>query len=1159
MGNPKNNYIYNQCIHELFEQQVEKSGNTVAVVCEKSEDSISTQLIENSQFQLKNYLTYAELNSKANQLAHYLKSLGIKKEVAVGIYVEKSFDFIIGILGILKAGGFYVPLDVGYPRERLEFLIEDAGVEVLLTQKRHLENLTFQTPSLREKVEELKNIFCFDSDWENITHYPTTNLVNETTLENLAYVMYTSGSTGVPKGVCIPHRGIVRLVKNCDYAHLDGDEVILQAAPIAFDASTFEIWGALLNGSRLVILSNRQPTLAELALFITQNKITTLWLTAGLFHLMVDEHLDCFKDVKQLLAGGDVLSVTHIKKLLEAYPQCRVINGYGPTENTTFTCCYPISDVEQLNNTVPIGRPINNTQVYILDKYLHPLPVGVPGELYIGGDGLARGYLNQPELTNSQFPIPNSQSPIPNPQFPIPNSQSPIPNSQFPIPSLYKTGDRVRYLADGNIEYLGRLDNQVKIRGFRIELGEIEAVLSQHPDVLDCVVVACSTSSQHKQLVAYFVTSSGLSGLELRQFLQQRLPDYLIPNFFIPLETLPLTANGKVDRRALPKPELATSQNTTLPRTEIEERLVNIWSNLLNVSPVGIHDNFFALGGDSILAIQVISRANQAGLQLTPKQLFQHQTIAELATVVTPVSISIAEQGIVTGALPLTPIQHWFFEQELLNLHHFNQAVFLRVSEKLQPALLTQTLNKILQHHDILRSRYTKLSTSQSISESTSISTWKAEIVEPDDNAPVICCDLSNLSDTKQLAEISKISTQIQSSLNITDGSLLKIVNFDLGAESRLLIVIHHLVIDGVSWRILLEDLQSAYQQLLTAESLTEGVVKLPPKTTSFPAWVEKIKNYATSTTIENQLNYWLSNSYQKIQSIPIDNPNGSNKIADTNTINVSLSKEETQALLKEVPSVYNTQINDVLLTTCTKVISTWTNNELVLIDLETYGRNLPGEYEDVDVSRTVGWFTAIYPLILKYNNEDNKEDKNYRNNNIEENWGNLLKDIKEQLRRVPDSGLSYGLLRYLSNNEEIRQSLQKLPSAQICFNYLGQLDTNPTHKDNNSLTFTLCPDFSGGLSQNPEQTRCYQIEINGFVKEERLQFEWIYSEKQYQKSTINQLVKNFYRALQNIIAHCRLPDVGGYTPSDFDLADVNQDTLDLLLGMVNFETEDKS
>ncbi|WP_414526626.1 amino acid adenylation domain-containing protein [Nodularia chucula] len=1051
------------CIQELFEQQVAKFGDEIAVICQHQK------------------LTYSELNTKANQLSYHLKSLGIKPEIAVGICVHRSLDFIIGVLAILKAGGFYVPLDPAYPQERLEFLIEDAQIQVLLTQQQHIPQL----PNL--------SIFCFDTD--TVEQYPTTNPVNHTTPENLAYVMYTSGSTGVPKGVCIPHRGVVRLVKDCNYINLSADETLLQAAPIAFDASTFEIWGALLNGSRLVILSSQQPTLAEIGQAIIQHQITTLWLTAGLFHLMVDEHLESLKSVQQLIAGGDVLSAIHINKFLQTHPECRVINGYGPTENTTFTCCYSVTDICE-GNTVPIGRPINNTQVYILDKHLNSLPVGVPGELYIAGDGLARGYLNQADLTNERFI-----------------------SQQSTVSTLYKTGDRARYRPDGNIEYLGRLDNQVKIRGFRIELGEIEAVLNQHPAVRECVVIA-----REKQLIAYFIPLDNTPD-NLREFLQQRLPDYLIPHFFVALESLPLTANGKVDRQNLPAPEITSFPDGTVPRTDIEAKLVEVWLSVLNLSQVGIYDNFFALGGDSILAIQLISKANQVGLQLTPKQLFQYQTIAELAAVVSVNKSSLPPQGVVTGALRLTPIQYWFFEQELVNQDHFNQAVFLESAEKLESEILAEVVRSLLLHHDMLRCQFGFKSflTQRRKDAKEEIG---GEVVEVGD-VPLVFCDLSGFSGSEQDRVIQEFAGELQAALNIGHAPLLRVVHFDLGKVSRLLIVIHHLVVDGVSWRILLADFQAAYQQALAKQTII-----LPAKTTSFLTWAEKLYDYAGSESLKQELTYWLSSKYAEVKRLPIDYPDGDNQVLDVETVTIKLSAEDTQALLTEVPAVYNTQINDVLLTALTATISKWINNDLVFVDLEGYGRNFPGE--DIDISRTVGWFTAIYPCLLSKESDD---------------WGEMLKGIKEQLRAVPNQGFGYGILRYLDDSET-RQKLQNLPQAEISFNYLGQLDLGLEH---GKLKWLPLP---GITTQDKQQTRRYAIEIIGFIREGKLQFDWIYSQQQYQQKTISQLANNFQQGLQAIINHCRLPNVGGYTPSDFELASLNQETLDLVMGMISFAPE---
>jgi aspartate racemase len=521
--------------------------------------------------------------------------------------MERSIEMVVGLLGILKAGGAYVPLDPEYPKERLTFMLADTRVPVLLSQAKLLAGLS----------EHGAKVICLDSDWDIIVRESVKNLPCTATPDSLAYVMYTSGSTGRPKGICIPHRGVVRLVNETNYVNFTAEETFLQFAPLSFDASTFEIWGALLNGARLVVFPSSRSSLEELGGVLDQYRVTTLWLTAGLFHQMVGGQLGRLKHVRQLLAGGDVLSVSHVREALAKLEGCRLINGYGPTENTTFTCCYPMTDPGQTGISVPIGRPIANTDVYLLDREMNPVPIGVAGELYIGGDGLARSYLNRPGLTAENF-IPN-------------------PFSDEPGKRLYKTGDLVRYLPDGNIEFLGRQDYQVKIRGFRIELGEIEAVLGQYPAVLETAVLAREDVPGDKRLVAYVVASHVPTPTfsELRSFLKEMLPDYMIPSAFVFLDAFPITPNGKVDRRALPvpdgtRPEL--DRGFVAPRTPVEEVLAEIWGKMLGVEKVGIHDNFFELGGHSLIATQILSAICDAfRVELTLHHFFETLTIAGLS------------------------------------------------------------------------------------------------------------------------------------------------------------------------------------------------------------------------------------------------------------------------------------------------------------------------------------------------------------------------------------------------------------------------------------------------------------------------------------------------------------------------------------------------
>ena len=583
-------YPKNLGIHQLFEAQVERTPDRIALVFEQER------------------ITYRELNQRSNQLAHYLQSLGVKPEVLVGICVERSIEMMVGLLGILKAGGAYVPLDPSNPHERLSYILEDVGISILLTQKLLSERLP---------DSNIPKIYL-DTDWEQIKCWQDDNLIDDRIGDGLAYIIYTSGSTGQPKGVCIDHRGVVRLVKNTNYANLNCTETFFQFAPLAFDASTFEIWGSLLNGARLVIPPPDKFSLEELIQMIQFHDITILWLTAALFNLMVEERINDLKSLRQLLVGGDVLSVAHVRKFMQKTENCQLINGYGPTENTTFTCCYQITEDEQLENSVLIGRPIANTQVYILDQHLQPVPIGVPGELCVGGDGLARGYFNRPELNQEKF--------ILNPFL--------LDKSTL----LYKTGDLARYLADGNIEFLGRINNQVKIRGFRIELGEIEAVLIQHPAVRATVAIATEDHLGNKRIVAYAIPHSGQvpAATELRSFLKAKLPDYMVPSAFVMLDAIPLTPNGKVDRRALPAPDWEQRDLAEIfvaPRTPLEEALADIWSQVLGVKQIGIKDNFFDLGGHSLLAIRLVAEIEKnLQLKIPLAALFELTTVAQMAS-----------------------------------------------------------------------------------------------------------------------------------------------------------------------------------------------------------------------------------------------------------------------------------------------------------------------------------------------------------------------------------------------------------------------------------------------------------------------------------------------------------------------------------------------
>jgi amino acid adenylation domain-containing protein len=577
-------------VHGLFEAQAERTPDAIAVVFRDQR------------------LTYRELNSRANRLAHALQELGVAANTTVALLLERSPEVLAAMLAVLKTGAAYLSLDPEYPKARVQFILEDTRASAMLT----LSDSGAQLPAKGCPVFELDRF-----DWDSPKH-AESNPDTATSPEDLAYILYTSGSTGQPKGVEICHSGIVSLVFGLDCVVLDNQQTLLQLAPLAFDASTFEIWGALLHGGRCVLFDERMPTAASLERAIRTHRITTLFLTTALFNILIDESVEALGNVAQLLTGGEAASPEHVKKALRHLQNTRLINCYGPTECTTFTTCYPVSrDLSDENLTIPIGRSVCGRRVYILDSHRNPVPIGVAGELYIGGEGLARGYRNQPALTEEHFVLD--------------------PFGNEPNGRLYRTGDRARYLADGNIEFLGRLDDQVKIRGHRIEPGEIEAVLLRHPRIRAAAVAVDETSPSDKRLVAYLVAASksAPSIQTLREFLRQQLPSYLHPAEFVMMETLPMTSSGKVDRKSLPTSFGARADAVTRvvpPGNPIEQVLADIWSEVLNIDQVGIHDNFFELGGHSLVATQVISRIKKRlAVEISIRAIFDFPTVAQLA------------------------------------------------------------------------------------------------------------------------------------------------------------------------------------------------------------------------------------------------------------------------------------------------------------------------------------------------------------------------------------------------------------------------------------------------------------------------------------------------------------------------------------------------
>lgn len=1074
---------FDTCIHHLFENKVEQTPNAIAL-----------NFATDESFQSQKTITYQELNIKANKLANYLQKKGIKPEVLVGICIKRSPELLIAILAVLKTGGAYVPIDHNYPSERLGFMLLDAQVSLVLTTESLNSEIAKHIPSTA--------ILNLKKDWDMIANEVDYNPKKSATLENLAYVIYTSGSTGQPKGTMLTHQGLINYLNWAiqEYDLEKGEGSPLHSS-IGFDATITSLFCPLLVGKTVFILPENQEIEGLSEALSSETQFSLVKITPA--HLGILSKLlskqSKVSSINSLIIGGDALTAESLSFWREYSPKTRLINEYGPTETVVGCCVYEVQTQASLSGSVSIGRPIANTQLYILDRYLQPVPIGVPGELYIGGLGVARGYLNRPDLTAEKF-VPNPFS---------------FNKTQY---RLYKTGDLARYLTDGNIEYLGRLDHQVKIRGFRIELGEIEAVLTQHPEVQEAIVTV-QENCDHQYLVAYIIPECKTysSDLEiqhkLNQFIKAKLPNYMIPNTLVVLSEFPLTYNGKVDRKALPTAEeiIKISSSYVPPSTPNEKILIEIWREVLGKENIGIYDNFFELGGDSILSISIISKASQEDLKLTPRQLFQYQTIAELAAVATSDQLQKTEQSLATGLVALTPIQHWFFEQKLSSPNHYNQSVILEVSPNVEFQLIEKSIQKLLIHHDTLRLRFRQED-----------SDWKQFYSSPQVTVPVSCIDLSELTNNQKIQAYHKNSECLHKSLNLSS-KLLQVALFKFGNHQvdRLLFIIHHLAVDGISWRILLEDFALAYKQLSHKEQ-----IKLPPKTTSYQDWSTCLMDASKSEKITSDLDYWLTQSQKKNHSIPIDfsvnNPH--NTISSTAKVFVLLDQDETHTLLKEMPKKLNTQINDILLTVLVQSFAQWTGFRSLLIDLEGHGRE-EQLFENINISRTMGWFSTIFPVMLEL---EKKSD-----------IGDNIKSIKEQLRCVPNHGISYGILRYLSPEQTVKLQFKAAPKAEVIFNYLGQI--NPIKSD----FFNLDISESSQFNRSPDEVRRYLLEINGFVSQNQLQLNWIYSQNIHKRETIEYWASHFITAIKALIAYASSPIAEAYTPSDFSAARINQKQLD--------------
>jgi amino acid adenylation domain-containing protein/non-ribosomal peptide synthase protein (TIGR01720 family) len=1016
-------------------------------------------------------MTFAELDRRANQLANYLLRQGVKQETYIGLCVYRSLEMVVGILGILKAGGVYLPVDPSWPAQRKTFVLAETQTPLLLT-----------TQDLFPVLESLNTrVVSLDSKWREIAQEEASSPSVKVSPESLAYVIYTSGTTGRPKGVMISHQALGNHLRWMQAAFpLTPEDRVPQKYALSFDVSVLEILYPLLAGARLVVAPFSEFfDAAELLGFLIDNRITAIDLVPSMLRALVQaERFPAFTTLRQVTCGGEVLE-RDLQEKFFSRSDAGLANLYGPTETAISSSFWRCRRGDE-HSHLPIGRPVSNTALYILDPNMGPVPIGVAGEICVVGIGLARGYLHEPTQTAEKF--------------------VPHPYSQTPGERLYRTGDLGRFREDGNIEYLGRIDQQVKIRGFRIEPGEIEAALRTHSSVREVVVVA-----REQQLVACIVGTQPDDGNELRVYLREFLPEYMIPAHFMWLEKIPRTTNGKLDHKALPVPtqDAMRSRRYVAPRNKVERELAAIWSSLLKVAQVSVEESFFELGGDSIISLQVVSRARQQGIRITPRQLFEHRTISALATVaeITDAPKELTGQGTLEGDVALTPIQRWFFDQEFEEAHHYNQAVLLEAANELRTEWLEAAWQKLVEHHDALRLRFHREGGS-----------WRETIDREEQNQFFSIVELTG-NDDRSL-QLEHIIEQMQRSLNFERGPLLRVAHVN---PKQVVVVVHHLAVDGVSWRILLEDLEKAYGQL----SRKEGV-RFPAKTDSYQTWAEQLACGVESTRYESELNYWLREEGKATATMPVNWDGTENHEEDRAYIKVHLDQENTRQLLHDVPRAYRTQINDVLLTAVLGAWEKWTGQTRLLLDVEGHGRELP----ELDVSRTVGWFTSVYPVTLEVKREDGT--------------GERLKAIKEQLRRVPSQGVGYGTLRYLDGKTTDR--LARQPKAEISFNYLGQVDgTLPE-----GGVFRRVEPIETGC-RGGKNLRSHELEIEARAEDGRLQVAWHYNRKRQRPEEIQSLAGNFLDELKTIIRHCLAFEVGGFTSSDFPLAHLDQQMLDRL------------
>jgi amino acid adenylation domain-containing protein/non-ribosomal peptide synthase protein (TIGR01720 family) len=1022
-------------------------------------------------------VSHGELNRRANRLAHRLISLGVVPETLVAVALPRSVELVVALLAVLKAGGAYVPLDPEHPAERLGFMIDDCGARLLLTR-------SGTTTSRAPAVLALDTLA--------LASEPDTNPQVALHAGSLAYVIYTSGSTGRPKGVAVAHGPLAMHCRATARLYEMGPQTReLHFLSFSFDGAHERLLTVLGCGASLLLRDDTLWTPEQTLAVMRERGVTHAGFPPAYLQALAQgaQAHGGGPALALLSFGGEAMPRAGLQAVREHLRPGILINGYGPTEAVVTPMLWKArSDAAGFEAAyTPIGRPCGDRTARVLDADMNLLPPGAVGELYLGGAGLARGYLERAGLTAERF--------VADP-FDANGAR------------LYRTGDLVRWMTDGRgdgqLEYLGRIDQQVKVRGYRIEPGEVEAQLLAQPEVAEAVVTV-QPGPAGARLVGHVSLRAGARGdpVALRERLGQVLPDYMVPAVIVVMDELPLSPNGKVDRRALPEPPTAGDDATyEPPQGPVETALATAWAELLGVPRVGRHDNFFELGGDSILSLQIVARMRRAGWKLTPRQVFERQTPAQLAPLAEaewPQRAAVAQRE-ASGAVPLLPIQSEFFALVQRNRHHWNQSLLLHCREPLVTTALQQALVALVRHHDSLRLRFRQ----------DAAGAWHQAY------EPVTEQQLQELLWVRRAADtraIESLCDEAQRSLDLARGPLLRGLAIEVADRSwRLMLAVHHLVVDGVSWRILLEDLQSAYAQCCAGQP-----VVLPPKTRSYQDWAVALQALAQDASA---LGHVLPGDAPV--DLPCDRPDGDNRASRLTTVELHLDAPQTEALLRRAPAAYRTQVNDLLLTALGRALCGWSGHPRIRIDLEGHGREELSSA--IDLSRTVGWFTSLFPVVLDPLGEP----------------GAALKCVKESLRNLPLRGLAHGVLKHMGP-PELQQALRALPPSQVVFNYLGQFDGS----FDEATAWQPAREASGAVV-NESAPQAHEFSIDGQVFEGRLTLNVRYSPARHDAAEVQRWVDSFRDELLALVAHCVVSG-GGVTPSDLPLAGLDQIALDRL------------